>query len=65
MPRGSVIRPVFSGMPYNAEAVESVLSRSLPDLELMVMDDGSTEAAREIAARFRLPSPSPARRTEK
>ncbi len=60
MPRGSVIRPVFTGMPYSTEAIESVLARSLQDLEFMLMDDGSTEAAR-----FRFPPPSPARRTEK
>jgi len=60
MPRVSVIRPVFSGRPCQAEAMESVLFRSLPDPEFMAIDDGSTEAAR-----FRFSPPSPARRTEK
>lgn len=43
MPAVSVILPVYNGMPYLPEAVDSILEQSLKDLELIVVDDGSTD----------------------
>src|SRR5260370_888401 len=42
--------PVYNVAPFVRGAVESVLSQSFADLELIVVDDGSTDGtAREIA----------------
>lgn len=42
-PRVSVIMPVHNGGPFLMEAVSSILHQSLRDLELVVVDDGSTD----------------------
>jgi Glycosyl transferase family 2/DegT/DnrJ/EryC1/StrS aminotransferase family len=51
-PRVSVVMPVFDGETYLAEAVESVLSQTLSDLELVVVDDGSCDGSRAILEAF-------------
>ena len=39
----SVIIPVYNGTNYLAEAVESVFAQTYPHIELIVVDDGSTD----------------------
>lgn len=48
----SVVMPVFNSETYLAEAVESVLSQTLNDLELVAVDDGSSDGSRAILERF-------------
>jgi glycosyltransferase involved in cell wall biosynthesis len=48
----SVIVPVFNGERYVAEAIESVLAQTYPDIELIVVDDGSTDRSAEIVAGY-------------
>lgn len=43
LPPVSVILPVRNGMPHLPAAVDSVLSQDHGDLELLVLDDGSTD----------------------
>lgn len=39
----SVLMTVYNGMPYLKDAVESILNQTLRDIELVVVDDGSTD----------------------
>jgi hypothetical protein len=43
MPRVSVVMPVFNVERYVGEAVSSVLAQTFRDLELIVVDDGSSD----------------------
>lgn len=45
----SVIMPAYNVARYLSAAIESVLDQTFTDLELLVIDDGSTDATREIA----------------
>lgn len=49
-PRLSVICPVYNGEMYLRESLESVVSQTYEDFELIVWDDGSSDSSREIAA---------------
>jgi glycosyltransferase involved in cell wall biosynthesis len=42
----SIITPVWNGMPYLQECVESVLRQDFEDWELLISDDGSTDGSR-------------------
>lgn len=48
----SVIIPVFNGESYLAEAIESVLTQSIQPREIIVVDDGSSDASAMVARRF-------------
>lgn len=48
----SVITPAYNVEPYLARCIESVLSQTLRDLELVVVDDGSTDGSAAIIAEF-------------
>lgn len=51
-PLVSVITPTFNRADYLPYAVESVLSQSVPDFELIVIDDGSTDGTAELMERY-------------
>lgn len=44
--------PVFNGANYLAEALESLLAQTFADFEILVSDNGSTDATPEIARGF-------------
>jgi len=48
VPRISVVVPSLNQAPFLAEAIDSVLSQGYPDLELIVMDGGSTDGSLDI-----------------
>ncbi len=52
-PLVSVILPVYNGEKYLAEAVESILSQSYQNFELVIIDDGSKDKSQEIIKRFK------------
>lgn len=43
----SVILPVYNGLPYLKESVESILNQSLHDIEFLILDDCSTDGSWE------------------
>ena len=51
-PRFSVIIPVFNGERFVARAIESVLAQSFPPEEVLIVDDGSTDATSQVVARY-------------
>lgn len=48
----SVIVPVYNTEKYLKECIKSVLSQTIEDIELIIVDDGSTDASLSIAERF-------------
>ena len=48
----SVIVPVYNVRPYLEECLESVVSQTYHNLEILVIDDGSTDGSGEICDRF-------------
>lgn len=52
LPAVSVLMPVHDAAPWLGRAVRSVLRQSLGELELVAVDDGSTDASAQILARW-------------
>jgi len=52
VPEVSVVIPVFNGATFVSRAIESVLRQTLPDLELVVVDDGSTDETPSVVQAF-------------
>ena len=48
----SVVIPVHNGERYLAEAIESILSQTFRDFELLIVDDGSTDGSRAVMERY-------------
>lgn len=48
----TVIMPVYNTELYVADAISSILQQSLTDIELICIDDGSTDRSREICETF-------------
>ena len=52
VPAVSVLMPVRNAAPYLDEAIESLVRQSLPDFEIIAVDNGSTDATPDILARW-------------
>jgi glycosyltransferase involved in cell wall biosynthesis len=51
-PRVTVVICFYNGEPFIREALASVVAQTLPDWELVLVDDGSTDASSKIAEDF-------------
>ena len=54
-PKVSVVMAVYNAEKYLRQAIESILSQSFGDFELLINDDGSTDTSAEIIQSFRDP----------
>jgi glycosyltransferase involved in cell wall biosynthesis len=52
MPRFSVIMPCFNHASFIGESIEAVLTQSVRDLELIVVDDCSRDGSREVIEKY-------------
>ena len=48
----SVVMPVYNAGEYLSRAISDVLSQTLSELELICVDDGSTDNSHDIIKRF-------------
>lgn len=57
MPRGheplvTIVTPVYNQAEFLAETIESVLGQTYPNIEYIVVDDGSTDDSLKVAQRY-------------
>ena len=52
MPSVSVLLPIHNGERYLCEAIDSILSQTILDLELIAIDDGSTDRTQAILVKY-------------
>jgi glycosyltransferase involved in cell wall biosynthesis len=52
MSRVSVVIPTYNRARYLPKAISSALEQPLRDLEVIIVDDGSTDETREIVEGF-------------
>ena len=52
MPEISIIIPIYNKAKYLKRSIESVLNQSFSDYELLLIDDGSTDASSDICELF-------------
>ncbi|MDA8629728.1 glycosyltransferase [Bacteroidia bacterium] len=48
----SVVIPIFNGEKYLEEAIKSVLNQTFEELEILLLNDGSTDLTRNICRRY-------------
>ena len=52
MPRISIVVSLYNAERYIGACLESILSQTLADLEVIVVDDGSADSSASIVARY-------------
>ena len=54
MPKVSVIIPVYNGEKYLEQCLDSVCQQTLEDIEILCVDDGSTDSSYAILEKYQL-----------
>lgn len=54
-PTVSIIVPTFNRAHYLPECLDSLVAQTVAPLEIIVVDDGSEDATREVVARYNSP----------
>jgi glycosyltransferase involved in cell wall biosynthesis len=52
-PKVTVLMSAFNNADYIESAIESIINQTLQDIELLIIDDGSTDNTLELARRYR------------
>lgn len=52
MPKVSIIVPVYNTEKYLAQCLDSIINQSLKDIEILCVDDGSTDSSPEILKEY-------------
>lgn len=52
----SIIVPVYNGAKFIKEAIDSAISQGIDNMEIIVVDDGSTDSTREVVNSIAHPS---------
>ena len=52
MPKVSIVIPVFNTERFLARCLNSVISQSVPDIEAICVNDGSTDGSLEILQKY-------------
>ncbi len=47
--KASVVIPVYNKRPFLEEAVRSAMNQTMADVEIIIIDDGSTDGSLELA----------------
>ena len=53
MPSISVVVPIYNTEEYLDECIESILNQTYKDIELILIDDGSTDRSGEICDKYK------------
>ena len=53
----SIVTPVYNQRPYLAECLDSVLSQTLHDIEIVCVDDGSTDGSAQVLDEYAVRDP--------
>lgn len=51
-PRYSIVVPAYNVEDYIGECIESILSQQRTDIEIVIVDDGSTDSTRSVVERY-------------
>ncbi|HOJ04273.1 MAG TPA: glycosyltransferase [Bacteroidota bacterium] len=52
MPLVSIVIPVYNGVNYMREAIDSALAQTYPNIEILVINDGSTDDTEQVALSY-------------